>query len=131
MDGVRERLALAQKALETLKKLPLSRSDVDDMVRDAAIQRFEYTFEAMWKATQLFLREVEGLEFNSPKAVIRGAFRVALLDEAQTRLALQMADDRNLTARTYNGALAQAIFSRLSSYAELMDHWLRAMTQKV
>lgn len=130
MERVRERIAIAQGALETLRKLPLG-GPVDDVVRDAAIQRFEYTFEVLWKAAQIFLREVEGLEANSPKAVIRASFRVGLLDEGQTRLALQMADDRSLTVHTYNETIAQAIFARLTSYAELMEHWLKIMKERV
>ncbi len=130
MERVKERIALAQRALGTLKKLPLNQP-VDDVIRDAAIQRFEYTFEATWKAAQFFLREIEGLDVNFPKGVIRASLRVGLLDEAQARLGLQMVDDRNLKVHTYNEALAQAIFSRLSSYTELMDHWLKAMKERM
>lgn len=130
MAGLLERLATAQRALETIKKLPLHQP-VSDVVRDAAIQRFEYTFEAVWKAAQLFLREVEGLEENSPKGVIRISFRIGVLSEAQTRLALQMADDRNLAVHTYNETLAEAIFSRISDYVGLMEHWLQIMKRRV
>jgi len=108
MERLQERVDLAQRALETLRKLPLDQP-VDDVTRGAAIQRFEYTLEAVWKAAQLFLRETEGIMANSLKAVVRTSFRAGLIDEAQTRLGLQMVDDRNLTAHTYNEALAQAI----------------------
>jgi len=53
-----------------LAELPLHQ-DASDIVRDAAIQRFEYTFEAVWQAMQLFLREEEGFEIGSPKGAIR------------------------------------------------------------
>jgi len=33
----------------------------DDILRDATIQRFEYTFEAAWKALQYYL-QYQGLE---------------------------------------------------------------------
>jgi len=39
--------------------------------RDAAIQRFEFTFEAVWKAVKSVLFEREGIDVGSPKAVIR------------------------------------------------------------
>ena len=75
-----------------------SKPDLSVVERDAAIQRFEYSFEAVWKAAQLFLREIEGLEVGSPKAAARASFQTQLLAEDETRAALEMTDDRNLTA---------------------------------
>jgi len=124
----RERLAVARRALGTLQALPLEGS-VSDIIRDAAIQRFEYTFEATWKAAQAYLSELEGLAVASPRAAIRGAFQVGVLNETDTRRALGMVDDRNLSVHTYNEALAEAIFSRLGGHAQVMSAWLDAMEQ--
>lgn len=126
MERLKERLAVADKALTTLCALPLT-TEVDDIIRDAAIQRFEYTFEALWKAAQSYLQVREGLESGSPKSVIRNCLQVAVLTDAQARLALAMVDDRNLTVHTYNEELARQIFSRLGDYAGLMQEWLRSM----
>lgn len=126
MERLKERLAVADKALMTLCALPLT-AEVDDIIRDAAIQRFEYTFEALWKAAQSYLQVREGLESGSPKSVIRNCLQVAVLTDTQARLALAMVDDRNLTVHTYNEELARQIFSRLGDYAGLMKEWLRKM----
>ena len=48
-----------------------------DIVRDAAIQRFEFTFELVWKTLQLYL-EHEGLESSGPRAVLKRAFVMRL-----------------------------------------------------
>jgi len=104
--------------------------DTSDIVRDAAIQRFEYTFEAIWKATRMFLRAVEGFEVGSPKGGIRTALQVGLLDDDQTRLGLQMADDRNLTVHTYNEAVAEAIFAHIAAYVRLTTDLLSAMRKQ-
>ena len=130
MERLRQRLDTAGSALQTLAEI-FPQQRVSDIVRDAAIQRFEYTFEAMWKAMQLFLREEEGLEVGSPKGVIRAALQVGLLDDDQTRLALQMTEDRNLTVHTYNQSVAEAIFAHIPAYIRLMDDWLRAMRVRV
>jgi nucleotidyltransferase substrate binding protein (TIGR01987 family) len=98
--------------------------------RDAAIQRFEYTFEACWKATQRFLLVVEGLETGSPKGAIRLSREVGLLSDEETVQALEMVDDRNQTVHTYNESLAVQIAKRLPGYAELLGHWLRRMQQR-
>ena len=129
MDRVRERLTQARRALGTLQALlalPL-----DEVSRDAAIQRFEYTFEATWKAAQAYLREAEGMDAASPKSAIRSAFQVGFLDEAGCQSALAMADDRNLTSHTYNEGLAHALAARLPRHAALMDAWIAAMERKV
>ena len=125
MDRLKERLSIARQALETL--LEVLKEPRTRIVRDASIQRFEYSFEAVWKAAQLYLRTVESLEVGSPKAVVRAGLQLGLLNERQTRTALEMADDRNLTVHTYNEELAEKIYSRLGGYAALMDHRLRAM----
>ena len=126
MDRLKERIDVAVNALATLTSLPLGES-VDDVVRDAAIQRFEYTFEAIWKTAQLYLREKEGLEQGSPKGVVRACLQVGLLTEDESRLAMVMVDDRNLTVHTYNEELALRILSNLKDYAEFMADWLTAM----
>ncbi len=120
---------MAEKALGSLLDLPLEKN-VDDIVRDAAIQRFEYTFEAVWKAAQLYLRENEGLEQGSPKGVVRACLQAGILTDGQARLALELVDDRNLTVDTYNQELAKRIFSHLNDYAGLMTDWLREMRER-
>lgn len=127
MERLKERLAIAAQALATLEEaLAMPKSKI---VRDAVIQRFEYTFEALWKAAQLYLREQESIEAGSPKSVIRAARQVGLLEDEQTRVALQMAEDRNLSVHTYNELLAERIFARVASYPPLMHAWLDAMKQ--
>lgn len=130
MERLQERVKIARRALDTLKEA-LATDPANTLIRDAAIQRFEYTFEAVWKAAQRFLLVMESIEVGSPKGVIRASFQVQLLDEAQTRLALMMADDRNLATHTYNESLAVTIFSHLAPYAKLMDEWLAAIETRL
>ena len=120
---------MARKALATLAEV--LQEPKTPIVRDAAIQRFEYTFEALWKAAQLHLKVSESLETGSPKSAIRASMRVGLLTEEQTRVALQMADDRNLTVHTYNEELAEAIYSNIPAYTSLMGSWLEAMIHQL
>jgi len=88
VDRLRQRLSVAGQAAATLRGLAV-RTAPSKIERDAAIQRFEYTFEA--------------------------------------EQALAMADDRNLTAHTYNESLAQAIFKRLPGQLATFEAWLEAM----
>ncbi|MFC1465567.1 MAG: HI0074 family nucleotidyltransferase substrate-binding subunit [Candidatus Brachytrichaceae bacterium NZ_4S206] len=127
MERYRERLTVARRALDTLDEV-LAVTEPSRIVRDAGIQRFEYTLEAVWKAAQGYLREFEGIDVGSPKGVVRACRQSALLDEEDASLALQMIDDRNRTAHTYNESVAQMIFDRLPQYARLMRTWLNAMS---
>jgi len=130
MAPLKQKLSSAERALSTLQEL-LASDTLTTVERDAAIQRFEYTFEAIWKLGKAFLREIEGLEIGSPKGVIRGFFQVGLFTEEQTNLALAMVDDRNLTSHTYNEGLAQRIYAEIDNYSGLMDYWLSAMKADV
>jgi nucleotidyltransferase substrate binding protein (TIGR01987 family) len=125
---LRRRLALSRRAIATLREVLAEPKSA--VVRDAAIQRFEYSFEATWKACQRWLRDNEGLEAASPAAAIRSSHAVAVLDEPSARLALEMVGDRNLTVHTYNEDLAERIFERLPRYAALLQSWLEALERR-
>jgi len=130
LERLRQRLELAEQALRSLQELA-SLDGPSPIERDAAIQRFECTFEAAWKACQRFLLVREGLDTGSPKSCIRAAAQAGLLSSEETQRALEMADDRNLTAHTYNEGLAKAIFGRLARHAATMSSWLDAMQQRL
>lgn len=123
MDRLTQRLQMARRALATLQELtPIESPTLIE--RDAAIQRFEYSTEACWKAAQSALSIEFGLELASPKSVIRASAQNALLTEADARLAMDLVDDRNLTSHTYNEALAKAIWSRLPTHLAVLQRWI-------
>ncbi len=130
MERLKARLATAQRALGTFEELTGLASPTR-VERDAAIQRFEYTFEACWKAAQRYLLVVEGLSVGAPKGCVRACREVGLLADAQAVLGLEMVDDRNLTVHTYNEAVAEQIFRNLDRYAKLLAHWLSVMEARI
>lgn len=130
MDRMTLSLKRAEQALKSLQDV-LQINDVTDIERDAAIQRFEYTFESLWKAAHHYLREQEGIDAASPKSVIRSCREVGLLDTAEAALALAMTDDRNLTSHTYDRDLAQEIYSRLHGHFAMMEKWLARMMESI
>ena len=118
-----ERLTLryndTRRALETLREIV--NEPYTTIVRDAAIQRFEYTFEALWKFLKEYLQEKEGIVCSSPKACFRETFSVGLIREEDTVLFLQMTDDRNMTSHTYKEEVARLIYGKLKGYSVLME----------
>jgi len=105
-----------EKALKQLRSA--LDEETNDLVRDAAIQRFEFTVELAWKAIQQWLRG-EGIVCNSPKECLKAAFTAGLVKDDER--GLTMMEDRNLTSHTYNEKTAEDIFSRLSGYLEPLE----------
>ena len=126
MDRYEQRLKIAEAALQTLFEV-VGVENVSEIRRDAAIQRFECSFEAVWKAARTYLFEIEGVDVASPKKVLRQSRNLGLLSDEQTALGLQMVDDRNSTSHTYNAGLAERIYERLKDYSNLMQVWLNSL----
>ena len=98
-----------------------------EWTRDAAIQRFEFSFELAWKAVSSYARS-EGLEARSPREALRVAHRLAWIDDED--LWLRMLDDRNRTTHTYNESVAEEIFARLASYASALGTLQRRLAAR-
>jgi nucleotidyltransferase substrate binding protein (TIGR01987 family) len=118
VEQLKERLESAGRALSTLEEALTMPFSV--LVRDASIQRFEYSFEILWKLLGAYLKEVEGIACNSPKQCFREGLKLGLMSVEETELALAMTDDRNLTSHTYIEAIAVAIHRKLGGYHGVM-----------
>ncbi len=106
-------LTTFERALGTLQEalaLPVS-----TVVRDACIQRFEYTYELAWKTIRRFAGEV-GLEVNSPASAFRAAFKLGYIEDEP--IWVDMKEGRNLTTHTYDEETAEDLYAKLKDYAE-------------
>lgn len=130
MERIKERLQVARKALKTLRELT-DKPSLTDVERDAAIQRFEYTFEAVWKTAKEFLNEFEGLTANSPKSAVRASWQSGLFNEKTAQTALRMCEARNMTVHTYNEKLAKSVYRQIEGYVDVLQLWLDRMEEKL
>ncbi len=126
-----QRFALAmqhfEQALERLREVVALPED--DIVRDSLIKRFEFSFEAGWKAAYRWLR-VRGIDADeSAYAVIPLAFKHRLIVDEAGWGAMRKA--RNQTAHTYDQALARqvAAFARGSALS-LLDDLLTVLKER-
>jgi nucleotidyltransferase substrate binding protein (TIGR01987 family) len=118
MNIVFKKYTDARNALNTLEEiLSLDHSLIQ---RDASLQRFEYTVEAVWKCLKIYLETQEGITCVSPKACFREAKNIGILSDEECELTLNMVDDRNLTTHTYHAELAERIYAHLKEYAAIM-----------
>jgi nucleotidyltransferase substrate binding protein (TIGR01987 family) len=84
-----------------------------EVVRDATIQRFEFTFEVVWKALKLYL-ERQGHECGGPRPTLKKAFAEGILASAEEAdVWMRMLDDRNATIHAYDEPLAHRIYASI------------------
>ena len=124
MDYLSSKIEDLEKALQSFGLI--FQEKFSAILRDAAIQRFEYSHEMLWKVLKLFLG-MEGVLCNSPKTCFRDARLVLNLSDTDVETLLQMCDDRNLTVHTYSEETAQAMFHRLPHYYDVMNRVLLAV----
>ena len=111
-----------ERALASLQELvPSYLEDKENIIlRDAMIQRFEYSTEAFWKYLKAYLSIEHNLSANSPREVIRTGLKAKLYSEEISKELLQILDDRNLTSHTYVEELAESIAGRIPAYSKNM-----------
>ena len=114
-------LSSLEKALNSLNRalVRATAAPDDEELRDACIQRFEYTFELSWKTLKRQLEE----EVASPAEVdgypFKQLFRVGgergLVDDVAPWFDYR--EKRNLTSHVYDEEKARLVYSVISSFA--------------
>jgi len=92
--------------------------DFDDLQKEGLVQRFEYTFELLWKTLKDFLdNENVYIEIISPKNVIKAAASSNLLERtgADGEILLDMLEKRNLMSHTYDIAKFEETLIKLKT----------------
>ncbi len=88
------------KLLEKYAHKPIT----TELERAGIIQFFEMTFELAWKVLKDYL-EAEEYSVKSPRETVKQAFQMGLIDNGH--IWIDALSDRNLTAHTYDEALAK------------------------
>lgn len=82
----------------------------DELDKDGVIQRFEFTFELLWKALKIYL-EYQGILVKTPRDSFVEAFRIDLISDE--KIFLDMLEDRNNTSHIYDKETSEKIFNRI------------------
>lgn len=120
MNKAADKLTKLQDAIKRLQEaLDKYTKDNSDVVRDGAIQRFEFCTELAWKATREYLLDQGYTEINSPKSVMKKAYADGIISDEEAWLSLL--NDRNQTSHIYDDATAAAVFDHIrSTYVGLL-----------
>lgn len=89
----------------------------NDIVRDATIQRFEFTYELTWKTLRKVLIK-RGSEANTPKTVFRLAANDNIIDNLE--LWFEFVNFRNNTTHVYNEKVADDIYSHIPKFYRMV-----------
>jgi len=107
-----QRFANYQKALAQLRKF-IGQGTLNELEEQGIIQCFKYTHELAWKTLKDFLENSGNSAIFGSKDVTREAFKLGLIDEGETWMA--MIKDRNQTSHTYNPQTAKAIVENIKN----------------
>jgi len=112
----KQRFENFEKAFLRLKEgLELAaKNPQDQLYQEGMVQRFEYTFELGWKTLKDYL-EYSKISFDeiTPRKVIKAAFAANILPQAQTWI--DMLDDRNLMAHTYQQQAFNKVIAQINN----------------
>ena len=78
-----------------------------EYIQDSIIQRFEFTFELLWKTLKYYL-EVQWFNEKTPRNVLKKSFEIDIIEDID--LFLDMIDVRNQTSHTYDVILAWEVY---------------------
>lgn len=101
----------------------------DELDKDGVIQRFEFTFELLWKTLKIFLRD-RGIEVKTPKDSMTEAFKVGWIQDEE--IFLDMLEDRNKTSHIYDRETLEVIFERIKSkYTQVIKEMLDKLKMNI
>ena len=99
------------KAYESFKKA-VSNAQTE-LERDGALQRFEFTYELLWRTLKKIL-SFRGIKVNSPREAFRASASENLIDDLE--FWFDAIKKRNETTHTYDEDLSIVVYDFLPEY---------------
>ena len=101
-----------EKALQSLTLVLKEKENA--ITRDAAIQRFKYTFELSWKVLRRYFKINNNLEIFNVKDIFREAGKQGLIEKVEKWF--EYLEARNLTSHTYDEAIADKVYTKAKEF---------------
>lgn len=123
-DKLRVAIDVVEQNIESENK------EVDEVLKEGLIQRFEYTQELAWKVMKDYALYQGNNEVKGSRDAIREAFKLNLITNADVWL--DMISSRNLTFHTYDAASAnKTVELIISDYAPAFKELIETMNLKI
>lgn len=102
-----------RKFKEVVENESLKEFFKEEFLIEITTKRFEYTYEAMWKASKEFLR-LNGIECNSPRSCFRELIKEGIIPEKFEKILSNMIILRNQLVHVYDEAAAKTIYTEIT-----------------
>ncbi len=99
--------------------------DVDDLLREGLIQRFEYTHELAWKVMKDYSEYQGYTDIKGSRDAFRKGLEMGIIDSS---LWMESIEDRNQTSHNYDDEIVDEIFEAVvNDYYPLFVNFERVM----
>ena len=99
--------------------------DVDDLLEEGLIQRFEYTHELAWKVMKDYAEYQGHTNIQGSRDAFRKALEMGIIDDERW---MESIKDRNLTSHNYDDETAQNVLTAIIEvYAPLLNAFEKKM----
>lgn len=87
-----------------------SEEEIDDLLKEGLIQRFEYTHELAWKVMKDYAEYQGYTDIRGSRDAIRKAFEMGLITDKRW---MESIEDRNMTSHNYDDDTAEEIYEAI------------------
>ena len=118
-------LALLNEAAVLLSQARSYGKEVEDLLNEGLIQRFEYTHELAWNVMKDYAEYQGNSDIRGSRDAIRYALQNGLVDD---RSWMKSIEDRNLSSHHYDSSTAENILTKITGiYLPLFNRFQDTM----
>lgn len=127
-SNYRKALSKLSKAVDIVSSRLEEDEDIDELLEEGLIQRYEYTHELAWKVMKDYA-EYQGITgISGSRDAIRQTLQFGLIDDENW---MRSVSDRNLTSHQYDEDTAKAIIENITEvYYPLFVKYEKVMLKK-
>lgn len=109
-SNYRKALAKLRQAVELVPKQQELSEEIDELLQEGLIQRFEYTHELSWKVMKDYAEYQGYTDIHGSRDAIRKALEMGIIEDKQW---MNTINDRNLTSHNYDDDVAAEIYQAI------------------
>lgn len=106
----RKALARLSQAVEIVSNRREHDENVDELLKEGLIQRFEYTHELAWKVMKDYAEYQGFTEIRGSRDAFRLALQMGIIDRREW---MDSIADRNLTSHNYDDEVAEEVYETI------------------
>ncbi len=128
-----KQLSVAIKIYNDSCNSDLYDNEINEIIQESVIKRFEYTHELAWKVMKDFLKYQGNNDIAGSRDATRAAFKINLFESTDNAITwMNMIKSRNLSTHTYDVETANDIAKLVvSEYHKLFLEFNEKMTDKI